>query len=212
MRSPSYHQVAQNGRAGLWLTNDSLPAHMDLIRQQATASLIDGETISLARALTSSSFDQTWDQRANGGRGAIVPTVPYHGRIYRGALDWKAAGALCGHRDKLCEITQIWNFLVLNVRYTPDPRKRDTYGTLQAVLEAGAGDCDDSCIAFGALLGAIGYPVPARVISIDGRAWDHIYPLVGLKNRWLPLDITEPNKRPGGEFGNAAKRVDVAMV
>lgn len=209
---PAIRQIDQQGRVRRYLTDDTLAAHIDLIRQQATASLIDGETISLARALTSSSFDQAWDPRANAGRGASVPVVPYHGRLYRGALDWKQASALCGHRDKLCEITQIWNFLVLNIRYTADPRKRDTYGTLQASLECGAGDCDDACVAFGALLGAIGYPVRARVISIDGTAWDHIYPLVGMKNRWVALDITERGKQPGWEFRNAAKRVDFALV
>lgn len=210
--SAAAKMIRQQGRVSLYLTDDTLPPHIELIRRQTVASLIDGETISLARALCSSSFDQTWDQRAQGGRGAIVPTVPYHGRIYRGASDWRAASLLCSHRDRLCEIAQIWNFLVLNVRYVADPRRRDTYSTLQATLETGAGDCDDFTVGFGALLGAIGYPVRARVISVDGSAWDHIYPLVGVKGRWIPLDATEHGKSLGWEFSHAAKRVDFPLV
>lgn len=208
----SIQRLGASGRVSRWLTDDKLPSHIDLIRKSATDSMIDGETISLARALTSSSFDQVWDQRANSGTGALVPAVPYHGRYYRGAESWAAASAICGYRDRMCEVNQIWNFLVLNVRYTQDVRARDTYATLRAALEAGAEDCDGMTICFAALLGAIGYPVKARVISIDGASWDHIYPLVGIKSTWVPLDITERAKLPGWEFARAAKRVDFPMV
>lgn len=210
--APGLRELSRNGRARVILTDDKLPSHMSLIRDLATQSMLDPDTISLARALTSSSFDQVWDQRVNGGRGRMIPAVPYHGRYYRGALDWAAAGALCGHRDRLCEVAQIWNFLNLNVRYGLDVRHRDTYGTMQSTLECGQGDCDDFAIMLAALLGAIGYPVRARVISIDGSSWDHIYPRVGLKNRWITLDMTERGKPMGWEYPRAVRRVDFPLV
>jgi len=212
VRSTGVQLLGQQGRRSLWLTDDKLPSHMELIRKAAVDSMLDPDTISLARALISSSFDRVWDQRANGGAGGFVPSVPYHGRYYRGALDWRQAAALCGHRDRLCEVTQIWNFIVLNIRYCQDVRQRDTYATLQASLEAGAEDCDGFTVAFAALLGAVGYPVKARVMSIDGRVWDHIYPIVGIKGRWIPLDATELGKQIGWEFPRAARKVDFEMV
>ena len=48
---------------------------------------------------------------------------------------------LCSARDEMCELTAIWNFWVLNVRYLQDSIGQDTYQTLRATLEAGGGDC-----------------------------------------------------------------------
>lgn len=120
-----------------WETGDSLENHAALIRRQVEASLQDPQTRLLAAAITSGSFDDYRDPRT----GQSVPVVPYHGRYYRGARDWRAAGRLCGMRDELCEITQIWNFWVLNVRYAQDVAGEDTYAALRSTLEAGSGDC-----------------------------------------------------------------------
>lgn len=137
MGAPVYPtHLGDSGRGQHWETGDRLENHIELIRRQLRLSLQDPETRSLAVAITSSAFDRFDDPRFG-----PVPGVPYHGRYYRGARDWAAARALCGMRDELCEITQLWNFWVLNVRYLQDVVDQDTYQTLRGTLESGGGDC-----------------------------------------------------------------------
>lgn len=195
-------------QAQQWETGDSLENHVALIRQQVQVSLNDPQTRLLAAAITSGSFDEYRDPRT----GQSVPVVPYHGRQYRGARDWNAAARLCAMRDELCEITQIWNFCVLNIRYAQDQANEDTYASLQAILESGSEDCDGCTIALASLCGAMGYRSIARIISVRGDSWDHIYPVIRTRNGWVPLDMTERGKKPGWEFKRAARRRDFALV
>lgn len=191
-----------------WETGDSLDNHVELIRRQVHTSLADPETRLLAAAITSGSFDDFRDPRT----GQSVPAVPYHGRHYRGARDWSTAARLCAMRDERCEITQIWNFCVLNIRYAQDQAGEDTYCTLRSTLEAGSGDCDDATVALATLCGAMGYHSMARIISVRGNVWDHVFPVIKTRSGWLPLDMTEKGKRPGWEYKRAARTKDFALV
>ncbi len=183
--------------------------HIRLIRGQISKSLDDPATRVLAAALVSGNFDSMTDPRT----GQPVPVVPFHGRWYRGAASWEDARSLCAMRDYRCEVTAIWNFVVLNCRYTQDQDGEDTYSTVRGSLEQGALDCDDMTILFASLLKAIGYEnLVARVVSIQGATWDHIYPLVMLpKGQWIALDATESGHHLGWEYQNVAARRDFAL-
>lgn len=196
-------------RSKSWKTGDTLKEHVALIRRQIGLSLEDPATRFLAGALVSGNFDSARDHRS----GQMVPVVPFHGRFYRGASDWEAARSVCGMRDYLCEVTAIWNFIVLNVRYTQDQDGEDTYQTVRATLEMGAGDCDDLTIMFASLLKAVGFEeIVARIVSVQGDTWDHIYPIVRLPNgRWVPLDVTEKGKLPGWEFSWVKAKQDFKL-
>lgn len=191
-------------RSMVWKTGDRLEEHVALIRRQIDTSLGDPATRFLAGAIVAGNFDSMVDPRT----GGHVPVVPYHGRWYRGASDWASARAVCGMRDYACEVTAIWNFIVLNIRYTQDQDGEDTYQTLRASLEMGAGDCDDMTIAFASLLKAVGFEqMEACIVSLQGDTWDHIYPRVKLPGgRWMALDATERGKLPGWEFGRPAAK------
>jgi transglutaminase-like putative cysteine protease len=197
------------GRADYYQTGGQIEQHIALIRSAKQESVLDPETRSLAVALVSRSFDEATDPRSRHS----VPAVPYHGRFYRGASSWAEARALCRPRDARCEITAIWNFVVLNLFYTGDVKGKDTYQTLQASLEAGGGDCDDLAVALIALLEGVGYTCRARVISLSGKTWDHIYPLVYLPRlrQWMALDATEAGQPMGWEFPDAAAKKDFAL-
>lgn len=170
----------------------SLEDHAALIAQQVEASLRDGETRKLAAKLAS-------------GRHAIVqgqPVVEYHGHYY------PVKPRACAHGDDRCPVINVWNFLVMNVRYTPDMHAIDTYQDLRTTLEIGAGDCDDFTIAFGALLHAIGYYCCQKIISVDGQTWAHVYPMVNVPGGgWLALDATERGKPIGWEYPAAKAQV-----
>jgi len=176
---------------------------MALIERQVKRSLRDPGTRQLAVAIVSGVREYARDPRT----GKQVPVVSAWGRYYR------APEVECPARDEACEIEAIWDFVVMNVRYVLDIADVDTYSDVKATLEVGGGDCDDFTIVFAALLKALGYSVQARVISIDGRSWAHIYPLCvlpkgGTPRYVLPLDATEDGKEPGWEFKGAKKKQD----
>lgn len=151
-------------RSKSWKTGDTLKEHVALIRRQIGLSLEDPATRFLAGALVSGNFDSAKDHRS----GQMVPVVPFHGRFYRGASDWEAARSVCGMRDYLCEVTAIWNFIVLNVRYTQDQDGEDTYQTVRATLEMGAGDC----FPRGTLLLRDDYSLlPVESLRVGDRIW-----------------------------------------
>lgn len=190
------------------IETSSLEDHVEAIRQQVDASVMDPETRRLAVSLASGNFTWVSDPRFG---GAQTPVVHYHGRFYPVAPP-SGVPPTCNARDHTCEIVSIWNFVVLNLRYTADTDGFDTYQDLRTSLEAGGGDCDDYTIAFCALLRSLGYSCAARIISLDGRSWAHVYVLVQHPEQgWIALDATEEGKKPGWEFRGAKQQRDFAM-
>lgn len=181
--------------------SSSLEDHVAAIKRQVDRSLADQETIYLATRIVSGAVDWAVDPGSN----RSVPVVEAWGRHYP-----VSTRATCKARDNNCEIAAIWDFVVLNVRYVGDPVNIDTFRTARETLRNGGGDCDDFAIIFAALCGAVGFQVAARVISTDGKYWEHIYPLIGMPKEgvrgWLPLDATVDGANPGWEFSPKKRR------
>lgn len=114
----------------------SIEDHARAIREMVDLSLADPETRKLAVKLASGGYDWVTDPRT----GVSVPAVEYHGRYYRVSATG-AAPPVCPARDFNCEVRQVWNFIVLNTRYTGDADGYDDYQDLRTTLEAGGGDC-----------------------------------------------------------------------
>lgn len=191
-------------------THGKLEEHIRLIRRCIDRSVDDAATRQLANAIISGNYDSVRDPRTN----QMVPVVPYYGRWYRAAPSWEDAAQLCYQRDYKCELRAIWSFVVMSCRYQQDTAGQDVYCTLRATLEAGGGDCDDLTIVFAALLKCIGFEnIIARVVSVQGTTWDHIYPVVLVPgtNEWVALDCTEANKSMGWEYKNIAAKRDFAL-
>ncbi len=201
------------GQSQRWKTRNGLEEHVRLMRKQIAVSLDDSATHMLSSAIVAGNFDNVIDPRTGQG----VPAVPFHGRWYRGAQSWADARDLCEMRDSACEATALWNFATLNLRYGGDQDGEDTYKSVRASLESGTIDCDDFCIFFASMFKAIGYEnVIARIASIEGRTWDHVWTLVQLPRRgrsatWISLDPTEPGKNLGWSFTEAAAIRDFAL-
>ena len=119
----------------------------------------------------------------------------------------------CKHKDFMCEIKAIYNWIKENVRYFYDQEGTDAYHSAYSIaFELKGGDCDDFAILAGALLGSIGYPIALRIIAKtkEGK-FVHIYPLVGIpphgkKLVWIPLEFTDPKIPFGKEFPHAKER------
>lgn len=184
--------------------------HVAKIRYQVDKSLADGETRQLAVKIVS----DAWTWRRNPRTGQEEPYVEAWGRYFR-----VRNSPPCVPRDEQCEVTKIWDFVVTNCRYVYDPVNIDTFATVRESLIAGGGDCDDSTIMFDALLGAIGFPMGARVISTAQTPddWEHIYALVGMNTKdkptvWVPLDPTVDGAVPGWEYDNIGRARDYLMT
>ncbi len=205
MTAPSVHVISQGLARGF---SRNLDEHVAMIERQVGRSLRDGESRRLAVKIVSGNYDYVTDRRT----GKEVPVVYAYGKRFVAP-----PGNACQARNDDCEIERIWDFLVLNFRYTEDPVDIDTFQTLKESLTIGGGDCDDAVIAFAALLRSIGYNIVGRVVSTkdDPKKWVHIYPLVGVpKNnpkRWVPLDLTVEGATPGWEYANIAKKKDYLL-
>jgi transglutaminase-like putative cysteine protease len=87
------------------------------------------------------------------------------------------------------------------------------YQDLRTTLTTASADCDDFTIAFCALLRTVGFQCAARIISLNGTSWAHVYPLCYNPDRsgWIALDVTENGKLPGWEFSGARAVRDFPM-
>lgn len=194
-----------NDDVAIWEA-DSLADHMALLQRQVTRSLKDPETTRLARKIVG--FRPDGEEIIRGER---VPVVQAWGRTH------VLIPVDCPMRDDACEILAIWNFAVANVRYVLDPDGYDLFSTVKYTLDANAGDCDDFTILFGALLRAVGFQnVFARVVSVSGEYWEHVYTMVGMPKsghtkRLIALDPTVPGATPGWEFEGVKTKEDFRL-
>jgi hypothetical protein len=108
--------------------------------------------------------------------------------------------------DDYSRAEAIFNFIVSNSRYVPDPVGLELLKSPEVslqLIEVGnqpAMDCDDSAILMGALMMAVGIPYALRAVSFN-EEYSHIYGLVKIKDRgWIPIDFVVGKK--GGEFGD----------
>jgi len=103
-------------------------------------------------------------------------------------------------KDEIGEVKAIFDWVKRNIRYTKDIIGRDTYHTAKRILELKVADCDDFCVLLDSLLASIGYPVGARIITTSPqRGFHHIYSLVKVKGKWIPLDQTNKKFKIGQE-------------
>lgn len=105
--------------------------------------------------------------------------------------------------DPMAEVTAIYQGVLRDFRFTNDPIGKETLRPAEAILELGAGDCDDiNGVLLPALLGSVGYPTRLVTISSNPIAPDdftHIYAEVLVNGDWIPVDAA----RPGTAFGFA---------
>lgn len=161
-RRPNPAPVVTRVSAGLARGfSKNLDEHVAMIERQVARSIRDGESRRLAVQIVSGSYDYIRDRRSN----KEVPTVKAYGKTFMAPPN----GDVCPPKNDQCEIERIWDFLVLNFRYTEDPVDVDTFQTLKESLSMGGGDCfpvgtlvlrDDGCM------------VPIEAVGVGDRIHD----------------------------------------
>lgn len=198
VRGMARHVDLGDPTAAFWESN-SIEDHVSLMGRQVRRSLDDPETKKLARKIVNGVVDGT-DSRG--------PYVTAWGKNYR------SPGNVAASNDE-CAMILIWNFVVLNVQYVRDPDEYDLFCTVEKTLEAGVGDCDDATITLCTLLKAVGWrDTRARVISVDGKRWAHVYAMATTQRaggQLIALDPTVRDATPGWEYGGARKTRDFLL-
>lgn len=114
----------------------SLDDHIAHMRERVANGVKDPHVHRLARNIAAG----TWEwQKTREGAGRVA-CVPFKDRWHPVAPPGQVPPR-CGQREDACVIARLWDFTVLNVRYTSDPRGVDTYVDIATTLAAGGGDC-----------------------------------------------------------------------
>jgi len=102
-------------------------------------------------------------------------------------------------KDWINEARSIQRWVRDNIRYTKDIVGVETLHSAEKVLELGYGDCDDKTILVAAMLESIGHPTKLKAVGFSKKSLSHIYPLVKIKNKWIPVETTEKGWELGKE-------------
>lgn len=185
----------------------NIDGHMALVKRAVDRSMEDPETVQLAGKIVSNRVDYVENPRTGRREGVIEA---WGDRFWPSGMPTPAA------KNDSAELGMIHAFLVKNVRYVYDPEHADTFKTLKQCLHSRAGDCDDIAIAFCALARSVGFgSCYARVISMSGETWEHVYPIIGCPKDnpkvHIPFELTEAGYRPGTEVQGYKAHRDFLM-
>ena len=97
------------------------------------------------------------------------------------------------------EARKIQRWVRDNIRYTKDIYGVETLHTAEKTLELGYGDCDDKSILVSAMLESIGHPTRLKAVGFTHNTLSHVYPVVRIKGKWIPVETTENGWELGRE-------------
>ena len=157
-----------------------------------------------------------------GGRAGTIATLrAMRGLAHEGARDMavrEAAIAILnragvrGH-DFPGEVRALYNHVRDRVRFTRDIAGVETLQAPRYTLRMGFGDCDDKATALAALLGSIGHRsgIVFRAIGTSPTGYSHVYPVVRVDGRDVPMDATYTGTPLGWEHPHPALRMDLPV-
>jgi len=84
----------------------------------------------------------------------------------------------------------IYDYIRNNIRYVREPKGQDIFQPPERTVATRLGDCEDHFALVSAIAKLAGMPVKAKVISQDSITFTHIYPLLKVNGKWVPMDTT----------------------
>jgi hypothetical protein len=92
----------------------------------------------------------------------------------------------------------IHDWVVRNVKYTPDPFYREAIKPPRLLLAQPYGDCDDIATLTAALLGSIGYDVQFQAVGFgEPGLYQHVFTQVMIGPEFITSDATPERDRNG---------------
>lgn len=133
------------------------------------------------------------------GKAGTIATLKIMGRLARQGKKMLPVRQLAlslvrreGQKDWANEIKNLHAYVRDKIRYVRDIRGVETISTVDRILEAGQGDCDDKSVLLASLLESIGHPARFVAIKLGGDEFVHVYVETRIGNKWLALETTEP--------------------
>jgi len=102
-------------------------------------------------------------------------------------------------RDTQQVAEAIYTWMVRNINYAADPWNVERIQSPDVTIRQKAGDCDDHAILGACLLQSLGIQTGFRIVSRNGRTYDHIYAVYRSPQGWKSFDTTVA-KYPGFAF------------
>lgn len=107
-------------------------------------------------------------------------------------------------RDHRGEVNKIFKWVKQNVRFVNDVYAVETLQQPWHLVQEPkpSGDCDDLSTTLNTLLSAVGYDTAFKTIKADSRMpneFSHVYSLVQIDGRWIPLDPSQKMRPLGWE-------------
>jgi len=115
--------------------------------------------------------------------------------------------ALVPNRATVESAEAIFDYVIENIRYVPDPVEVETVQDPEVTLTILAGDCDDHSALVAALAQAIGIPARYRVVGNSRDHFSHIFPELNIDGKWYPADTTA-----AGSFGDRVPNLPVEKI
>lgn len=149
----------------------------------------------------------SWVPAGERGTDATVAAVVRLAREGAAALPVrKLARALSGSTSGAVAAERFFVWIANSIRYRPDPADVDTVRAPAITLRLRYGDCDDHSALFAALCLAAGVPVRFRVVGPGRDDFQHIFPEILDRGRWVAADTTQPDRPFGWRPSGAAEK------
>lgn len=130
----------------------------------------------------------------------LVDAGMKHPEVNRTALEILRQARAFGYDDER-KVRAIYDWVLRRIGYVKDPPGKELLRPADVLLRVRAGDCDDiNGVLLPSLLGTIGYPCQLVTISSNADApeeFSHIYCVVNVGGKWIPLDAARRNTRFG---------------
>jgi len=93
------------------------------------------------------------------------------------------------YQDGMRDIKSVYDFVKTNISYINEPFGQDNFQYPTFTLRTRFGDCEDHTALLASIFKAQGHNVAIKVVK-TGKNRYHVYPVVEVNGKWLPVDTT----------------------
>lgn len=111
-------------------------------------------------------------------------------------------------RDQMSQARAIFDWVKDNIRFVRDPNRKELVQNPRVTLMLGFGDCDCIHTLLASMLESVGFSLAFATVGLGSPEFDHVFDVLMLNGRQIPLDRARPNP----EFGVTSENVFRAQL